>query len=153
MDTVRALKQVIMFKELPEPVLEIVAGTAEEVSVPAGEEIISVRDAPDALFIIRNGTVRVTSESAQVPPAFFGTGETVGDVLFIDGGPARAAAVAVERVDLLVFRFAKVAEALAGHTEAGHQFYRAIARTLARHFAPGGGHDRISPTTDTRRSG
>ena len=143
MDTVRALKQVIMFKELPEPVLEIVAGTAEEVSVPAGEEIISVTDTPDALFIIRNGTVRVTHESAKIPPAFFGTGETVGDVLFIDGGPARAAAVAVERVDLLVFRFAKVAEALAGHTEAGHQFYRAIARTLARHFAPGGGHDRI----------
>jgi len=65
MDTVRALKQVIMFKELPEPVLEIVAGTAEEVSVPAGEEIISVTDTPDALFIIRNGTVRVTHESAK----------------------------------------------------------------------------------------
>jgi hypothetical protein len=48
MDTVRALKQVIMFKELSEPVVEIVAGTAEEVSVPAGEEIISVRDTPDA---------------------------------------------------------------------------------------------------------
>jgi len=38
MDTVRALRQVIMFKEVPEPVLKIVAGTAEEVSVPAGEE-------------------------------------------------------------------------------------------------------------------
>src|SRR5882762_3298969 len=61
MDTVRALRQVIMFKEVPEPVLKIVAGTAEEVSVPAGEEIISVRDRPDALFVIRNGTRRLRS--------------------------------------------------------------------------------------------
>jgi CRP-like cAMP-binding protein len=152
MDTVRALKQVIMFKELSEPVLEIIAGTAEEVSVPAGEEIISVRDAPDALFIIRNGTVRVTSESAKIPPAFFGTGESLGDVLFIDGGRASATAVAVERVDLLVFRSAKVAEALAGHPEAGHQFYRAIARTLARHLRRAAGMIGSSPTTATRRS-
>ena len=132
MDTVRALRQVIMFKEVPEPVLKIVAGTAEEVSVPAGEEIISVRDRPDALFVIRNGTVRVTHEGAKIPPAFSGTGETVGDVLFIDGGPARVAALAVERVDLLIFRSAKVAEALAAHPEAGLQFYRAIAGWAAR---------------------
>ncbi len=150
MDTVRALKQVIMFKEVPESVLEIVAGTAEEVSVPAGAEIISVRDTPDALFVIRNGTVRVTPESAKIPPAFFGTGETVGDVLFIDGGPARAAAVAVERVDLLVFRSAKVAEALAGHPEAGHQFYRAIARTLARHLRRAAGMISFSKERETQ---
>jgi CRP-like cAMP-binding protein len=134
MDIVRALKQVVMFKEIPEPVLEIVAGTAEEISVRAGEEIISVGDAPQALFVIRNGTVRVTSEGARIQPAFIGPGEIVGDVLFVDGGPARAAAVAVERVDLLVFRSAKVAAALAGRPEAGHQFYRAIARALARHL-------------------
>ena len=134
MDTVRALKQIFMFKEVPDPVLEIVAGTAEEISVQAGEEIISVGDTPEALFVIRNGTVRVTSESAKIPPAFIGTGEILGDVLFIDGGPARSAAVAVERVDLLVFRSAKVAKALARQPEAGHQFYRAIAGTLARHL-------------------
>src|SRR5258708_22869754 len=85
-----------MSKEAPAPVLEIVAGTAEEISVQAGEEIISVGDTPEALFVIRNGTVRVTSESAKIPPAFIGTGETLGDVLFIDGGPARSAAVAGE---------------------------------------------------------
>jgi len=134
MDTVRALKQVIMFKDVPEPVLEIVAGTAEEVSVAAGETIISVRDTPNALFVIRNGTVRVVVESGKAPPVFLGTGETLGDALFIDGGPAGGTAVAVERVDLLVFRSAKVADALAGHPEAGYQLYRAIARSLAGHL-------------------
>jgi CRP-like cAMP-binding protein len=131
MDTVRALKQVFMFKDVPESVLEIVARTAEEVSVPAGATIISVKDKPDALFVIRNGTVRVLPEGGNLPPVFFGTGETIGDMLFIDGGAAGGTAVAVERVDLLVFRSANVADALAGHPEAGYQLYRAIARTLA----------------------
>jgi CRP-like cAMP-binding protein len=131
MDTVRALKQVILFKDVPEPVLELVAGTAEELSVPAGQTIIALRDTPNALFVIRSGTVRVIPENGKAPPIFFGTGETIGDGLFIDGGPAGGTAVAVERVDLLVFRSSRVADALAGHPEAGYQLYRAIARSLA----------------------
>jgi len=38
---------------------------------------------------------------------------------------------ALERVDLLVIRSAKLADVLAGHPEAGYQLYRAIARSLA----------------------
>ncbi len=134
MDTVRALKQVIMFKDVPEPVLEIVAGTAEEVSVPAGQTIISVRDTDDALYIIRHGTVRVLHESGKTPPVFLGTGETLGVGLFMDVGPAGATAIAVEHVDLFVFHSTRVANVLAGHPEAGYEFYRAIARALAGHL-------------------
>jgi hypothetical protein len=65
MDTVRALRQVIMFKDVPEPVLKIVAGTAEEVSVPAGEEIIV--DTGDYYLSWRDGGIeaieRGTTES------------------------------------------------------------------------------------------
>jgi CRP/FNR family transcriptional regulator, cyclic AMP receptor protein len=149
MDTVRALKQVIMFKDVPEPVLEIVAGTAEEVSFPAGETIISMRDTPNALFVIRNGTVRVHLEDG-VPPVFFGTGETLGDGTFIDGGQAGGTAVAVERVDLLVFRSAKVADALAGHPEAGYELYRAIARSLAGHLRRAAGMISFSRERETQ---
>ena len=39
--------------------------------------------------------------------------------------------IALERVDLLVLRSGKLADALAGRAEAGHQFYRAIAKSLA----------------------
>src|SRR3954468_24524323 len=104
MDTVRALKQVILFKDVPDPVLELMAGTAEELSVPAGQTIIALRDTPNALFVIRNGTVRVIPENGKAPPIFFGTGETIGDGLFIDGGPAGGTAVAVGAAAPLVFR-------------------------------------------------
>ena len=39
MDTIGALKQVTMFKDVADPVLHIVAKAAEEVTIPAGETI------------------------------------------------------------------------------------------------------------------
>lgn len=131
MDTIRALKQVILFKDVPEPVLEMVARTAEEISVPAGATIVSETDKPNALYVIRNGTVRAILEGGRAPPVMFGTGETIGEGWLIDGGSAGGTVIAVERVDLLVIRSAKLADALAGHPEAGFQLYRAIARSLA----------------------
>jgi len=38
-----ALRQVIMFKDVPEPVLEMVARAAEEISVLAGETLVERR--------------------------------------------------------------------------------------------------------------
>jgi len=58
-------------------------------------------------------------------------GETIGDAQFIDGGVAGGTVTALERVDLFVIRSEKLADALAGHPEAGYELYRAIARSLA----------------------
>jgi hypothetical protein len=41
MDAVRVLKKAAIFKEVADPVLEIVAGAAEEVTIQAGETIVS----------------------------------------------------------------------------------------------------------------
>jgi CRP-like cAMP-binding protein len=131
MDTMRALKQVIMFKDVPEPVLEVVARAAEEISVPAGQTLVTATETPDALYVIRSGTLSLRPEGGAFPPVLFGTGEAIGDVQFADGEPAGATIIALERVDLLVIRSAKLAEALAGHPDVGYQLYRAIARSLA----------------------
>ena len=131
MDTVRALKQVFIFKDVPDPVLELVAGAAEETSVSPGETFISPGDKINALYIIRSGTVRLVAEGGKVPPVLFGTGETIGEVSLIDGGPAGGTATALERADLLVIRAGKIADALKGRPEAAVQLYRAIAKSLA----------------------
>jgi CRP-like cAMP-binding protein len=125
-----ALKKAFLFRDVPDPVLAIVAASAEEMSVPAGETIFS-QSAPDALYVIRSGTVRVSPESGKTPPVFFGTGETVGEVPFLDGESVAVIATALERVDLLVIRSPKLNDALAGHPDAGYQLYRAIAKSLA----------------------
>ncbi|HTO99182.1 MAG TPA: cyclic nucleotide-binding domain-containing protein [Myxococcales bacterium] len=131
MDTVGALKQVFIFKDVPENVLELVAKAAEEVSASAGETILASGQSPNAIFVIRNGTVRLTSDARDVAPVLFGSGETLGEVPFLDGGPAGLNAVALERADLLVIRKQKLEAILAGNPEAGFRFYQAIAVSLA----------------------
>jgi len=74
MDAVRALKQVFIFKNVPEQVLEVVAQAAEETSVPAGQVLFSSAEKPNALFVIRNGTVRLLAEDGKTQPVQFGTG-------------------------------------------------------------------------------
>jgi CRP-like cAMP-binding protein len=127
---IAALKKAFLFRDVPDPVLKLVAASAEETSVAAGETILSSAT-PDALYVIRSGTVRVTPEGGRATPVFFGTGETVGEVPFLDGESVGVVATALERVDLLVIRSPKLQDALAGHPEAGYQLYRAIARSLA----------------------
>jgi len=130
MDNIAALKKAHIFKDVPDAVLKLVAAAAEEMSVPAGETILS-SPTPDALYVIRSGTVRVTPEAGKAPPVFFGTGETVGEVPFLDGESVGVIATALERVDLLVIRSPKLNDALVGHPDAGYQLYRAIAKSLA----------------------
>jgi len=129
-DTLQALKQAFIFKNVPDSVLQIVAAAAEHMSVPTGETILS-SSAPDSLYVIQRGTVRVVAEGGNAPPIFFGTGETVGEVPLLDGGPVGVIATALEPVEVLVLRAPKLADALAGHPEAGYHLYRAIAKSLA----------------------
>jgi CRP-like cAMP-binding protein len=129
MDAVQALKQILLFKHVSEPVLKLVAEVAEEVSFAPGETIVEEAATPGALFLIRSGTVRASSEGK--PPVTFGTGEAIGQMSLIDGGPAGMTAVALERVEAFALRPQKLADKLAGNHEAGFQLYRAVARSLA----------------------
>lgn len=131
MDTMRALRQVVMFKDVSEPVLRIVARAAEEVTLTPGETLISGPGAHSALFVICTGTVRALPFDGRTPPVLFGSGETLGDIQFMDGEPMSGTVTALERVDLLVLRADRLGALLDGHPEAAHELYRAIARSLA----------------------
>ena len=130
MDTLKALKQVFIFKDVADPILRIVAEAAEEVTIGAGESIVGASELPKALYVIRHGTVRVVVREG-VPAVLFGAGETIGEVELIDGGPGPAGLTALERVDILMLRSDRLARALAGHPDAAYELYRAIARSLA----------------------
>jgi CRP-like cAMP-binding protein len=129
MDAVQALKQIFLFKNVSEPVLKLVADVAEEVSFGPGETIADESETARALLLIRSGTVRASSEGK--PPVTFGTGEAIGQMSLLDGGPVGMTAVALERVDAFAIRPERLADKLAGNYEAGFQLYRAVARSLA----------------------
>ncbi len=128
-DTVRALQQIFLFKDVSEPVLKLVAQAAEQVSFGAGETIASEGDQVKALYLIRSGTVRASREGMR--QVVFGTGQAMGQMALLDGGPIGVTAVALERVDALAIRPERLAEKLAGNHEAGFQLCprrRAVAR-------------------------
>jgi CRP/FNR family cyclic AMP-dependent transcriptional regulator len=129
MESVRAMKQIFLFKNVSDPVLKLVAEVAEEVSFGAGETIADESEPAKALLLIRSGTVRASSEGK--PSVNFGTGEAIGQMSLLDGGPVGMTAVALERVDAFAIRPERLADKLAGNHEAGFELYRAVARSLA----------------------
>jgi len=84
------------------------------------------------LILIRTGTVRCSREG--MPTVDFGSGQTIGLVTLLDGGPVGISAVALERVDAYSIRLERLHAKLAGNSEAGYQFYQAVARSLALRF-------------------
>jgi len=151
MDAVHALRQAFLFRNLPDPVLELVAQTAEEIAIPPGEVLLSPLDDADSLYVIRSGTLSmVPAEDAR--PVLFGTGETIGEAPFVDHEPAGVTVLALERAELIVIRATKLADALAAHPEAGFAFYRALAGSLAGRLRRAAGMlvvhpDRCAPVT------
>jgi CRP-like cAMP-binding protein len=130
MVTPKDLKQIFLFKDVPDAVLKLVAEAAEEVAFSAGEPIASEGQPARALYLVRSGTVRATREGVA-QPVTFGTGQSFGQMSLLDGGPAGMNAVAVERVDAIALRPSRLQEKLAGNAEAGFALFRAVSRSLA----------------------
>ena len=93
--------------------------------------IVSETQGDGVLYVIRNGTVRALRDGVGSAPLLFGAGETIGEAPFIDGESVVCTVTALERVDLLVIRRGRLADALYAHPQAGYELYRAIARSLA----------------------
>ncbi len=130
MVTTEELKRIFLFRNVPEPVLRLVADATEEVTFSPGEVIAAEHQPAKALILIRSGTVRATREGLSAP-VMFGQGESMGQVSLLDGGPAGMTAVAVEPVEAIALRPAKLAEKLGGDPAAGFELFRAVARSLA----------------------
>ena len=130
MVTAQELKRIFLFKDVPESVLKLVADAAEEVTFSPGEPVASESEPAKALYLIRSGTARATKEGVKAPVTF-GTGQSFGQMSLLDGGPAGMNVVAVERVDAIALRPARLQEKLAGNPAAGFELFRAVARSLA----------------------
>jgi CRP-like cAMP-binding protein len=130
MDALHALKGIFLFRDVPEPILQLVAQCVEQRTVPAGETIASEGQSIDALYLVRNGSIRA-HRSGEATFIVMGPGQSFGQMALVDGGPVGLSAVAVERTDLLVLRAERLREKLAGNHEAGHVLFRAVAKSLA----------------------
>ena len=130
MDALQALKTTFLFRDVPEPILKLVAECAEEKSLPGGDPVANEDQAIDALYVILSGSVQ-GFRHGDPTHVVMGPGQAFGQLSLIDGGPLGLSATTVEPTKVLILRAAKLREVLGGNHEAGHYLFRAVAKSLA----------------------
>jgi CRP-like cAMP-binding protein len=130
MDVLQALKNTLLFKEVPDSILAIVAECVEVRTIPGGDTIVSSHQTTGSLYIIQRGSVQAT-RGGEATPVVMGPGQAFGQASLLDGGPVGMSVLALDPTELLVLNAAKLRAKLGGNHEAGHLFYRAVATSLA----------------------
>jgi CRP/FNR family transcriptional regulator, cyclic AMP receptor protein len=127
------LQGVYLFTDLSADERSSLARIAEEMSLAAGAPIFSSGDAATALYLIKDGSVRlaVTSSSGKsIDVATLGSGSHFGEMALIDGAKRSATAVTLEPTSMVRFDYDKVTSLLERHPETAAKLYRSLARFL-----------------------
>lgn len=103
MTLVEALQQSTLFRDFSETGLNIFAAIASEKSVPAGAPIFAENMVGDSMFIVKSGTVRLTSRSgdAERTLAVLGPGEHLGELALLARSVRLVSAIAESPCELV----------------------------------------------------
>lgn len=103
MTLVEALQQSTLFREFSETGLNIFAAIASEKSVPAGAPLFAENMVGDSMFIVKSGTVRITSRSGDVDRtlAVLGPGEHLGELALLARSVRLVSAIAETPCELV----------------------------------------------------
>ena len=94
------LASVPLLANLPEPVLDDLAGASHHLRLDAGALLFEEGDRPEYLSLVVTGRLRVSSADATVEREF-GHGECVGEMGVLTGEPRAATAVAIRDTELI----------------------------------------------------
>ena len=125
------LDGVALFKELPEPGLQMLAERGRPRHFATGEVIMRQGDASDALYVITSGRVRVERDQATETPlvlAELEPGDVIGEMGLLDGGPRSATVTAIEDTETLEIHATVLAVVVMQYP----QITTALLRTLSR---------------------
>ena len=135
----KALRQIYLFRELPDDVVHAIATAGETTSVDKGEVIVREGADADALYLLRSGSVRVSKEGSESEVVMLGSGSHFGEIALIDAAKRSATVTANERCELVTIRAEKLRQKLDSAPQIAVHFYKAVAQSLAR---------RLRATTD-----
>ena len=133
LEKILVLKKSSLFATVSTSELCAVAGVAEELLFKPGELIVKENDIGDALFLIRNGSVRVTKRigaNRTVDVASMGAGESFGEMAAIDE-EVRSATVTA-RQECVVLRISKddLHDVLRNNPQIGIELLRIFVKRL-----------------------
>ena len=128
------LKGVYLFADLDGNQRAEFARMAEALTLPAEYVIFDVGDSATALFLIQEGTVRITTTSPgarTIDVATLGPGSHFGEMALIDNAARSAAAKTLEPTSVFRFDYKKIRALLDSSPPIASIFYRALARFLS----------------------
>jgi CRP-like cAMP-binding protein len=128
------LKQVDIFKDVPEAGLAAIAAVGEPVTLAAGDPVIVEGGPADALYVIRSGSVRLYKEKGgdATEVVLLGVGTQFGASALLDRTARSATVVAAEPTELVAFRAERLGAVLDRDPTIAAPFYRALAKSLFR---------------------
>lgn len=128
------LKGVYLFADLSPDERGRLAKIAEAMNLPAGFQIFSAGADATALYLIKDGSVRITTHApngARIDVATLATGSHFGEMALIDGAKRSAGAETLEPTAIYRFDYDKIQALLDGSPPIASRFYRALARFLS----------------------
>jgi CRP/FNR family transcriptional regulator, cyclic AMP receptor protein len=128
------LKSVYLFADLDGTQRGEFAKIAEVLSLSAEHTIFDVGNPATALFLIRDGTVRITTTSPGariIDVATLGPGSHFGEMALVDNAPRSATAKTLEPTAVFRFDYEKKRALLDRSPPIASIFYRALAHFLS----------------------
>ena len=128
------LQGVYLFGDLtPEERGELVK-VAEPMTLPAGTRLFSAGDPATAFYLIKNGSVRITTQSSHGEPigvATLASGSHFGEMALVDGAQRSATAETLEATAIFRFDYDRVRTVLERSPAMAAKLFRSLARFLS----------------------
>lgn len=127
------LKELPLFKNLPDDVIAELAVKLEPISLEKDEVLFKKDDPGNSLFIIKSGRVKIVTENTSGEELVLnraGPGEYIGDMSLIDERPRSAGVVSLEPTTVLKLYRKDFIHVLSEHPEVTMNMYRNISGQL-----------------------
>jgi CRP-like cAMP-binding protein len=128
------LKGVYLFADLSADERGRLAKIAEPMNLPAGTQIVSAGEEATALYLIKDGSVRIATHSpsgARIDVATLASGSHFGEMALLDGARRSANAETLEASAIFRFDYGRIQSLLDGSPPIASRFYRSLARFLS----------------------
>ena len=127
------LTEIPFFNFLDESERITLAAQLEEVQIPEGQVLFNYGEPGDCLYVIRGGKAEVffkDDTGNRIVLEVAGTGDVVGELSLLDGGPRTASVVVTENLDALRLDRGDLDQFLRRHPAAAIDLLSAMARRL-----------------------
>lgn len=123
-------KVLYIMGQLSDSDVDWLASEGSRIKVRKGDVLIKARAHPDALYIVLDGSLSVSTEHGEVINSI-GCGEILGEMSFVDSSPASATVIASEDAIALAIKKEVLQKKIDEDFAFSSRFYKAISIFLA----------------------